>query len=214
MTTNTEREIETPCGWCGNAIVQPTTGRRRHYCDRSCRQRAYELRAAQRRHQADVDTGRIRSVPAPKIIERTVQPRHPTTAAQWEHTLTALAEQLRDGRHAWERHRIHAALNTALTALGDPMPAAATTPASAAVMFDDALAAAVAAVIACTDPDGTDTTLTRLQARTGHPTPLLRDALRHLAVSRYAVLRRHGVPVDDVDELAEHARFRLCVGPF
>ncbi|MEU4165150.1 hypothetical protein AB0E94_52790, partial [Actinoplanes sp. NPDC026670] len=114
MTANTEREIETPCGWCGNAIVQPTTGRRRRYCDRSCRQRAYELRTAQRRHQADVDTGRIRSVPAPRVIERAVQPRHPTTVAQWEYTLTDLAEQLRAGRHAWERHRIRAALNTAL----------------------------------------------------------------------------------------------------
>ncbi|MEW2386479.1 hypothetical protein AB0873_31115 [Micromonospora sp. NPDC047707] len=67
MTGVAEREIQTPCGWCGNAIVQPATGRKKHYCDRSCRQRAYELRAAQRRHQADVDTGRIRTVPAPRI---------------------------------------------------------------------------------------------------------------------------------------------------
>lgn len=34
----------TRCAWCGREIVQPTRGRRRRYCDHSCRQRAYEQR--------------------------------------------------------------------------------------------------------------------------------------------------------------------------
>lgn len=32
------------CGWCGGPLRQPGTGRRRVYCGRSCRQRAFEAR--------------------------------------------------------------------------------------------------------------------------------------------------------------------------
>jgi hypothetical protein len=35
-----------PCRWCGRAIVNNAAGRRRLYCRQSCRQRAYEQRAA------------------------------------------------------------------------------------------------------------------------------------------------------------------------
>ncbi|GAB3088678.1 hypothetical protein GCM10027186_57550 [Micromonospora schwarzwaldensis] len=66
----TEHEIETPCGWCGATIAQPLTARKRRYCKRACRQHAYELRAAQRRRQADIETGRIWSVPAQQVVER------------------------------------------------------------------------------------------------------------------------------------------------
>ncbi|MCP2237230.1 hypothetical protein LY41_003069 [Prauserella halophila] len=38
------------CGWCGRAVEQPAAaGRRRRYCGRSCRQRAYERRTAVQR---------------------------------------------------------------------------------------------------------------------------------------------------------------------
>ncbi|PXY22471.1 hypothetical protein [Prauserella muralis] len=38
------------CGWCGRRLEQGTTvGRRRRYCGQSCRQRAYERRAAVQR---------------------------------------------------------------------------------------------------------------------------------------------------------------------
>ena len=34
------------CGWCGGVLVpSASTGRPRRYCRRSCRQRAYEVRA-------------------------------------------------------------------------------------------------------------------------------------------------------------------------
>lgn len=79
-------------------------------------------------------------------------------------------------------------------------------------VVDDALAAAVAAVVARAGPDGIDTTLTRLHALTGQPVPLLRAAMSYLASSHCSALRRNGEPVDDVDALAEHARFRLDVG--
>lgn len=38
------RQAELPCQWCGRPVVQPDSGRRRKYCRRSCRQRAYEHR--------------------------------------------------------------------------------------------------------------------------------------------------------------------------
>jgi hypothetical protein len=38
------------CGWCGRQLPEVgTVGRRRRYCSRSCRQRAYEGRAATER---------------------------------------------------------------------------------------------------------------------------------------------------------------------
>ena len=33
------------CGWCGREVPANPTGRRRKYCNQSCRQRAYEQRA-------------------------------------------------------------------------------------------------------------------------------------------------------------------------
>ncbi|QKT07350.1 hypothetical protein HUN08_09220 [Gordonia sp. X0973] len=47
MTAGTaqRRERQVACAWCGREIVDATTlGRRRKYCRRSCRQRAYEQR--------------------------------------------------------------------------------------------------------------------------------------------------------------------------
>lgn len=35
-----------PCRWCGREVGDAGLGRRRHYCRQSCRQRAYEQRAA------------------------------------------------------------------------------------------------------------------------------------------------------------------------
>ena len=44
------RGVQTPCGYCGHPVEQPGGQRRLlRYCDRSCRQRAYELRARRRR---------------------------------------------------------------------------------------------------------------------------------------------------------------------
>jgi len=48
------------CAWCGGEIPQPATGRRREYCRRSCRQRAYEERRTQERIRE-----RLRAATAP-----------------------------------------------------------------------------------------------------------------------------------------------------
>ncbi|MDV8000185.1 hypothetical protein R4P08_02880 [Rhodococcus sp. IEGM 1408] len=38
------RRGEASCAWCGRPVTEGDTGRRRRYCRRSCRQRAYEQR--------------------------------------------------------------------------------------------------------------------------------------------------------------------------
>lgn len=38
------RRGQRPCAWCGSPVVDPPSGRRKLYCRRSCRQRAYESR--------------------------------------------------------------------------------------------------------------------------------------------------------------------------
>ena len=44
------------CRWCGRSFaITPGPGRRREFCRRSCRQRAYEARAAGARAQAGPD---------------------------------------------------------------------------------------------------------------------------------------------------------------
>jgi hypothetical protein len=47
---------EANCRWCGRSFaITPGPGRRREFCRRSCRQRAYEARAAGARAQAGPD---------------------------------------------------------------------------------------------------------------------------------------------------------------
>ena len=42
----TRRTRPQPCRWCGRDVADVGLGRRRQYCRQSCRQRAYEQRAA------------------------------------------------------------------------------------------------------------------------------------------------------------------------
>lgn len=42
------RRGEASCAWCGRPVNEGGTGRRRRYCRRSCRQRAYEQRRSLR----------------------------------------------------------------------------------------------------------------------------------------------------------------------
>lgn len=50
LTQGLGRARSRHCGWCGARLPDATTvGRRRQYCGQSCRQRAYERRAAVQR---------------------------------------------------------------------------------------------------------------------------------------------------------------------
>lgn len=82
------------CDWCGTQISVRKTGkgRPRRYCDRSCRQRAYEVRTAQARLERDQEAGKARrdDQPVEKLIERTVYrtrllpPAQPPARDPWQ----------------------------------------------------------------------------------------------------------------------------------
>ena len=45
MSESASHPVRNACTWCGREIVESERGRRRKYCKRSCRQRAYEQRS-------------------------------------------------------------------------------------------------------------------------------------------------------------------------
>src|SRR2546429_2521735 len=111
MAAPAEHVVQSPCQWCGRTIEQPPRGRKLRYCDRSCRQRAYEARTAARRLKADLDAGRILQQPAERVVERVVQPRHPHPPAGWIDALDELTARVRDGRiEPWNAARIRPAI--------------------------------------------------------------------------------------------------------
>ncbi|GGL17742.1 hypothetical protein [Mangrovihabitans endophyticus] len=218
----TERPLQTPCEWCGRAVAQPPTGRLLRYCDRSCRQRAYEARTAKRRLQDDVDTGRVRAQPAERIVERVVRAKYPSTAAGWEKALDELRAQLADGRIGpWNAPRIDraiAAVDEQLQAIETaavprPRPSRETfavdqPPAAAAVPFAGERLAVIEARIAAAG--GTlSTTLEHLAGDVGIGVDELRQAMLEFERLGFLAARRRGTVVP-VDELAVHSRFELC----
>ncbi|MFJ5646393.1 hypothetical protein [Streptomyces sp. NPDC093223] len=91
MTTSTPRDAdgEPLCAWCGGSIPQKGVGRRRDYCRRSCRQRAYEQRQVDRtvtlntnliRHQLRKE---FEAADAPTVSSRVGTP-HPTISSRDE----------------------------------------------------------------------------------------------------------------------------------
>lgn len=59
-----------PCQWCGRPVSQPASGRRRKYCKRSCRQRAYEHRQMTSRLHLPEGTVVLTEAEATSISER------------------------------------------------------------------------------------------------------------------------------------------------
>jgi hypothetical protein len=207
-----ERPLQTPCEWCGAAVQQNPTGRLLRYCDRSCRQRAYETRTAQRRRQADVDAGVIHRQPAERVVERVVRDRHPRTATGWETALDALAAQFADDTiPAWHADRIR----QAFAAVEQQMAAAEArlsghTPAATTGRSDGhGLAAAVEARI--TAAGGTlPTRLGRLAADLDADINHLRRTLIDLERLDRITARCRGA-VTAVDELAVNARCEISI---
>ena len=214
----TERPLQTPCQWCGSPVRQPPTGRLLRYCDRSCRQRAYETRTAARRLGADVDAGVVRTEPAERIVERVVRARYPRTAAGWESALDELRAQLVDGRLGpWHGERIA----RAIAAVEEQLQAAAAAmvprprremftvdePPAYAVPFVGERLAAIDARIAAAG-GMLSTTLQRLAAVVGMGVDELRQAVLEFEQLGFVEARRMGTVVS-VDELAVHARFEL-----
>lgn len=59
-----------PCQWCGRPVTQPSSGRKRKYCKRSCRQRAYEQRQMNARLDLPEGTMVLTEAEATSIAER------------------------------------------------------------------------------------------------------------------------------------------------
>ncbi|TVT49880.1 hypothetical protein FNH05_16530 [Amycolatopsis rhizosphaerae] len=96
------------CGWCGSRLEQSSArGRRRRYCGQSCRQRAYERRAAVQRSGLPEDAVVLSDAELAALQDRLFQLR---CAA--EDVVTAAD----DGAGADELRRM--ALELALTARG------------------------------------------------------------------------------------------------
>ena len=76
-----------PCTWCGRPITESGTGRRRRYCRRSCRQRAYEQRQALQARDLPEGTVVLSEVEARDLMDRMFQVR-----CSCEDLLTAITE--------------------------------------------------------------------------------------------------------------------------
>jgi hypothetical protein len=64
-----------PCRWCGRQVVAAGLGRRRQYCRQSCRQRAYEQRAAVKGTSVPPDALVLSADEAAELSDRVYQVR-------------------------------------------------------------------------------------------------------------------------------------------
>ncbi|GGL56668.1 hypothetical protein [Planomonospora parontospora] len=136
------------CAWCREMVPYSGRGRPAVYCSKACRNRAWEVRSAERRLQRDIAAGVLRTEPVRELIRETVtetrtvtvrpkppappkpakpspEPGVPTSARAWIALLEALGEQLRDGelgRQHWHHARLYNALVEAVVDLGDAYP--------------------------------------------------------------------------------------------
>jgi hypothetical protein len=214
------------CAWCGRPIEFAPVGRLRRYCNHSCRQRAYEVRTAEARLRRDVDAGRVRQVPAQRVVEPTAQPGYPTMIDTGVSILEELAAQLRDGRiEPTNRSRIRSAVDLVYAALGamdrrapfvrsiddrgahgstGSIPVHERMPAGVILMLVEQLAATSAG-------SGRPTTLIRLARELPIDVAALRVVLTKLVDVGVGRLQRPGVANVDPATIAEHARFILIL---
>lgn len=206
MADPVERETQIPCGWCGKVVAQPGGNRRRRrYCDRSCQQRAYEIRTAGKRLQRDQAAGLVLPEPETRIVERVLQSRSPHTTAGWVQVLGELDARVRDKRvPSWDWPRLRPAVARLSQALG-----AQASPAVPAAVLE----VVVARLAATSAGRGESTTLARLSGELAADVAQTRALLGWLAEHR-AVRCQRAMPtgaLEPVDPctIAEHARFTI-----
>ncbi len=81
------RRGEASCAWCGRPVNEGGTGRRRRYCRRSCRQRAYEQRRSLRMQDLPEGTVVLTEAESTDLMDRMFQLR-----CACEDLRTAIAE--------------------------------------------------------------------------------------------------------------------------
>lgn len=69
------RRGEASCAWCGRPVDEGGTGRRRRYCRRSCRQRAYEQRRSLRMQELPEGTVVLTEAESADLMDRMFQLR-------------------------------------------------------------------------------------------------------------------------------------------
>ncbi|KAA0920098.1 hypothetical protein FQ137_11230 [Dietzia sp. ANT_WB102] len=69
------RRGEASCAWCGRPVDEGGAGRRRRYCRRSCRQRAYEQRRSLRMQDLPEGTVVLSEVESTDLMDRMFQLR-------------------------------------------------------------------------------------------------------------------------------------------
>ncbi|MBB1029944.1 hypothetical protein G6027_03355 [Dietzia sp. SLG310A2-38A2] len=69
------RRGEASCAWCGRPVDEGHTGRRRRYCRRSCRQRAYEQRQSLRVRELPEGTVVLSEAESTDLMDRMFQLR-------------------------------------------------------------------------------------------------------------------------------------------
>ena len=69
------RRGEASCAWCGRPVDEGGTGRRRRYCRRSCRQRAYEQRQTLRASELPEGTVVLSDTESADLMDRMFQLR-------------------------------------------------------------------------------------------------------------------------------------------
>src|SRR5699024_898094 len=69
------RRGETSCAWCGRPVDEGSSGRRRRYCRRSCRQRAYEQRQSLRARELPEGTVVLSEAESADLMDRMFQLR-------------------------------------------------------------------------------------------------------------------------------------------
>lgn len=128
------RLLRRTCAFCGSWIDYSGAGRYPTYCSKSCRNRAWEVRSAERRLgrtlTAGAGTVATTGEPVREVVTRVVREhprgvRTPTAAAEWTRHLEELARQLRAeqlGREHWNHGRLFAAVTEVLAALDEAHP--------------------------------------------------------------------------------------------
>jgi len=116
------------CAWCGEWMTYSGHGPMRTYCSKSCKNRAWELRSAERRLGRDLAAGRADPGPVREVVRPPAPTavKVPTRIADWTKLLGELQQQLGEGgplraRH-WDHQRLSDSLWDSIEALNQATP--------------------------------------------------------------------------------------------
>lgn len=116
------------CAWCGQWMTYSGHGPMRTYCSKAHRNRAWEVRSAERRLGRDLASGQADAGPVRELLAPPAPApvKVPTRTADWVRLLGALQQQLGDGgplraRH-WDHQRLSDSLWDTIEALNQATP--------------------------------------------------------------------------------------------